>query len=59
MMDYWTKLLHIRLSKNLIIKAIYNSEECLVVGSFLEFEEHFVEPSMRIRSFYRHTNKYV
>lgn len=59
MMNYWTKLLHVKLSKNLKIKATYNDKECLVMRSFLEFKEHFIEPTMRNRSLGRYTYKYV
>lgn len=38
-MRYKKETLHIKFARELIIKAIYNNEECEVIGSFFDFEQ--------------------
>lgn len=38
-MGYKKETLHIKLARELIIKAIYNNEKCEVIGSFFDFEQ--------------------
>lgn len=49
-MEYWKQLLHVKLSKNLTIKAIYDNKECFVIESYIEFEQHFIDPYIPMRN---------